>query len=320
MDRLRRRQVFADGGLPLAGEVLGLDAAVEEHTHDFLEVAVVLGGSVTHLSRSGEQVLTAGAVTAVRPGRWHGYAGPEAAVVGNLYLGEELLHAELRWLLEVGPLGRFLLSGGTAAGRLDDAARERVRDRLAELAQVHPGRGTAGAVQAVALAVAVLAELARTRLDAGAGPSAVGPAVRHAVLLLGREPQRAWTMTALAAAVGHSVSHLHREFRAELGCTPMDWLARTRAEVAASLLVQTDRPVAWVGQQVGWPDPNYFSRCFRRAHGMSPTAYRARNSAAPSPLPSADPAGRAEPVTGDRAGAPRLGSPHETTRGWLPRA
>jgi AraC-like DNA-binding protein len=88
-------------------------------------------------------------------------------------------------------------------------------------------------------------------------------------------------MAELAAEVGHSISHLHREFRAQLGFTPMAWLARTRAEVAASLLVQTDRPVAWVGQQVGWPDPNYFSRCFRRAHGMSPTAYRARNASAP---------------------------------------
>lgn len=85
-------------------------------------------------------------------------------------------------------------------------------------------------------------------------------------------------MERLAGEVGHSVSHLHREFRAQLGLTPMAWLAQTRAELAASLLLQTDRPVAWVGRQVGWPDPNYFSRCFRRAYAMSPTAYRRRNS------------------------------------------
>lgn len=278
MDRLRRREVFADDGFPVAGEVVGLPAAVDEHTHDFLEVAVLLGGTVTHLGQTGRHPLVAGAVTVVRPGQWHGYAEPEQAVIGNLYLGEELLHRELRWLLDVGGLGRFLLRGGLSAGRLDGDARQGVRTRLAELAGVRARPGTAAAVQAVGLSVAVLAELARIPLDPAVPAADLGPGVRRAVLLLGREPQRPWTMVELSREVGLSVSHLHRAFRSQLGATPMAWLARTRAEVAASLLVQTDRPVAWVGQQVGWPDPNYFSRCFRRAHGMSPTVYRARNA------------------------------------------
>ena len=296
MDRLRRRQVFAPGGFPAAGEVVVLESAVEVHTHDFLEVAVLLGGTVTHLSQAGPQVLTAGAVTAVRPGQWHGYARPDGAVIGNLYLGEELLHSELRWLLDIGDLSRFLLRGGLSAERLDWHARSLVRTRLSELADVRARAGTAGAVQAVGLSIAVLAELARIRLDSGTGTSPFSAAVRRTVLLLGREPQRPWTMAELAAEVGLSVSHLHREFRAQLGFTPMVWLARTRAEVAASLLVQTDGPVAWVGRQVGWPDPNYFSRCFRRAHGMSPTAYRARNASPSAPV-------RRSP----RAGAARAG-------------
>lgn len=282
MDRLHRREVFAAEGLPAAGEVVDLDTPVQVHTHDFLEVAVLLGGTVTHLSQTGGRALTAGAVTAVRPGQWHGYARPEQAVIGNLYLGEEVLHRELRWLLDVSDLSRFLLRGGLSAGRLEPRARDVVRARLGELANLRARPGTAGAVEAVGLSIAVLAELARIRLDSGAPASAFSPAVRRTVLLLSREPQRPWAMAELAAEVGHSVSHLHREFRAQLGSTPMAWLARTRAEVAASLLVQTDRSIAWVGQQVGWPDPNYFSRCFRRAYGMSPTAYRARNA---SPRP-----------------------------------
>lgn len=291
MDRLRRREVFPAGGFPAAGDVVSLRAAVEVHAHDFLEVAVLLDGSVVSLTAEGRQVLRAGAVTAVRPGQWHGYADPEQAVIGNLYLGEELLHRELRWLLDVGDLSRFLLRGGVSAEGLASSGRAAVSTRLAELAELAgSGPGTAAAVQAVGLATTVLAELARVRLGAGPTTEAFSPAVRRTVLLLGREPQRPWTMAELAAEVGHSVSHLHREFRGQLGATPMAWLARTRAEVAASLLVQTDQPVAWVGQQVGWPDPNYFSRCFRRAHGLSPTAYRARN---------------APP-------APGLGSPHRT--------
>ncbi len=281
MDRLRRRQVFDTDGFPAAGEVVRLDSAVEGHTHDFLEVAVLLAGTVTHLSQTGRHILNAGAVTAVRPGQWHGYALPKQAVIGNLYLGEELLHRELGWLLDIGDLSRFLLRGGLSRGHLDPRPRDVVALRLAELADLRAKPGTADAVRAVGLSIAVLAELARIRLDAGATTPPFSPGVRRAVLVLSREPQRPWTMAELAAEVGLSVSHLHREFRGQLGFTPMAWLARTRAEVAASLLVQTDRPVGWVGQQVGWPEPNYFSRCFRRAHGMSPTAYRARNASLP---------------------------------------
>jgi AraC family L-rhamnose operon transcriptional activator RhaR len=276
MERLRRRQVFGPDGYPIAGDTVTLTGSVEEHTHDFLELAVVLAGRATYLSSAGPRQLEPGAVTAVRPGQRHGFSQPDRAVVGNLYLGEELLLAELRWLLEIGDLARFLLRGGVAGGRLDPASRDRVRTRLTELAGRTAAPGTADALYAAGAAYGVLAELARVPLVTE-GPRDLSTAVRQTILLLARQPAEPWTMAALAGEVGVSVSHLHREFRAQLGLTPMAWLAKTRAEVAASLLLQTDQPIAWVGRQVGWADPNYFSRCFRRAYRMSPTTYRQRN-------------------------------------------
>jgi AraC family L-rhamnose operon transcriptional activator RhaR len=294
MDRLRRRQVFGSDGYPVAGAVIALDAPVDTHTHDFLELAVLLEGRVTYASGPGDHLLEPGAVMAVRPGDWHGYADQHDAVIANLYLGAELLHTELRWLLEVGDLGRFLLRGGLAAQRLDGPGREAVRSRVRELADVHPQPARASAVLAVGLACAALAELGAVRLDQDRRPGFSIP-VRRLLLVVGRRPAHPWTMAELASDVGLSVSHLHREFRDQLGVTPMAWLARTRAELAASLLLQTDRPVGWVGAQVGWPDPNYFSRCFRRAYGISPSAYRQRNTAPPTTLtpPDAPVGGRA---------------------------
>jgi AraC family L-rhamnose operon transcriptional activator RhaR len=89
-------------------------------------------------------------------------------------------------------------------------------------------------------------------------------------------PDADWTMADLARLTGHSVSHLHREFKAQLGISPLAWLSRSRGELAAVALIQTDEPVAEIGRGVGWADPNYFSRVFRRRYGTSPTAYRRR--------------------------------------------
>lgn len=277
MDRLRRRQVFGPDGFPVAGALITLDAPVETHTHDFLELAVLVDGTVTYATATGDHLLEAGAVMAVRPGGWHGYTDQHDAVIANLYLGEELLHTELRWLLGIGDLGRFLLRGGLAGQRLDSSGRTAVRTRITELADVHAEPARASAVLAVGLCCAILAELGQLRLDDDRRPALSAP-VRQLLLLVGRRPAHQWTMSQLAGEVGLSVSHLHREFRSQLGSTPMAWLARTRAEIAASLLLQTDRPVGWVGAQVGWPDPNYFSRCFRRAYGVSPSTYRQRNA------------------------------------------
>lgn len=277
MDRLRRRQVFGADGYPVAAAVLALDAPVETHTHDFLELAVLLEGSVAYASPHGDRSLEAGAVMAVRPGDWHGYSEQRGAVIANLYLGPELLHGELRWLLEIGGLGRFLLRGGVAVDGLGADGRDRVRDRVAELSRLRAEPGRASAVLAVGLTCTVLGELGVLRLDADRRP-ALSPPVRSVLLLMGQQPARPWTMAELAAEVGLSVSHLHREFRGQLGLSPMAWSARNRAEHAAALLLQTDRPVGWVGAQVGWPDPNYFSRCFRRAYGVSPSTYRQRNA------------------------------------------
>jgi len=38
----------------------------------------------------------------------------------------------------------------------------------------------------------------------------------------------------------------------------------------------TDQSVATIARQVGYDDPLYFSRIFRRVHGVSPSEYRNR--------------------------------------------
>ena len=62
----------------------------------------------------------------------------------------------------------------------------------------------------------------------------------------------------------------------------MTYLARHRAERAAALLMHTARPVKDIGYEVGWSDPNYFARRFRKFFACSPTAYRASKSARPT--------------------------------------
>jgi AraC-like DNA-binding protein len=80
---------------------------------------------------------------------------------------------------------------------------------------------------------------------------------------------------ALARAAYLSPAHFSREFRRAFGETPHRYLLTRRLERAAALLRNTDRSVADICFTVGLRSVGSFTTSFRRAYGMSPTAYRA---------------------------------------------
>ena len=78
----------------------------------------------------------------------------------------------------------------------------------------------------------------------------------------------------MAAAVGVSRSSLARKMKSLMGVSAAEFVRRTRMSHAARLLTTTTLPVKEVAWQCGFTDLNYFGKCFKSAHGSTPTAYR----------------------------------------------
>ena len=89
-----------------------------------------------------------------------------------------------------------------------------------------------------------------------------------------RNYARRLTVEGVAAQVGVSRSCLYRAFMLEYDCSPSDYLIRYRVERACQLLGHSELSVGAVAASVGFEDPYYFSRAFRRAMGTTPSAYR----------------------------------------------
>lgn len=81
----------------------------------------------------------------------------------------------------------------------------------------------------------------------------------------------------LASMARLSQSHYAARFRRTTGYSVLEYQTRLRMASARELLDTTDRTVASIAHQVGYDDPLYFSRQFRKAHSMSPTEYRAQD-------------------------------------------
>ena len=79
----------------------------------------------------------------------------------------------------------------------------------------------------------------------------------------------------MALLCNMSPSRFCHEFKATFAVTFVEYLAQYRMEQAKRLLVNPTMPVADVAVAVGFNDPSYFTRVFRKQEGVSPSEYRA---------------------------------------------
>jgi AraC-like DNA-binding protein len=82
----------------------------------------------------------------------------------------------------------------------------------------------------------------------------------------------------LARQVNLSVPHFVRSFKRIFEVSPMQYIIQKRMTLACSLLVETSSPLKRVGLSVGYEDPYYFSRLFKKVMGVSPSVYRESGS------------------------------------------
>lgn len=106
--------------------------------------------------------------------------------------------------------------------------------------------------------------------------AAMDSRVQQALDYLCRHYAEPVSVAALARACSLSESRLAHLFRAETGQTPMQFLEKHRIERARALLAATPEPISRIGLAVGFPNPLYFSRVFRKHAGCSPRAFRRR--------------------------------------------
>lgn len=78
----------------------------------------------------------------------------------------------------------------------------------------------------------------------------------------------------LASLQNVSDSYLSALFHRENGTTITEYVSERRMEIAAELLLTTHLQIQTVAQHCGITDVNYFSKVFKKHHGLTPKQYR----------------------------------------------
>jgi len=67
---------------------------------------------------------------------------------------------------------------------------------------------------------------------------------------------------------------LNQIFIKEVSMTCMNYFEKMRMSLAQTMLAETELQIAEIADRVGYPDPNYFAKVFKKYTGVTPSKYR----------------------------------------------
>lgn len=272
------------GAVPLPGEEPPpIDLTEVPHAHDAWEIVFVCTGGGTHVTDSREYQVGRGDVFVVPADTMHFFRHREGMTHANLMYDPARLTLPWDEIAEFPGYYALFVVGprlGTVRGRVghcrlaEEAIRpfERMLDEMRELQELQPAGHRAMLYERFLNLVLSLCE-AYAREESGDARNHRGFSTLLA--LLERQYHERWDVPRMAGVAAMSERTLQYRFRRTFGTTPTGYLHRLRIDRASPLL-EGGSSVTDAALAVGFSDPNYFSRVFRRQTGRSPRAY-ARN-------------------------------------------
>lgn len=82
------------------------------------------------------------------------------------------------------------------------------------------------------------------------------------------------TVEELAKLLSLSLSSFKREFKTTYNDSPTNYINKRRLEKAKQLLLQSNNNINEIAYEIGFNDPLYFTRLFKKKIGIPPTQYR----------------------------------------------
>ena len=243
------------------------------HRHDFTELVLAYSGSGIHAADGQSRCVARGDVILVPRGSEHAYVeAGSLSYVNVIFDSAVALDDPLSEGVSLAPSlekGSGVVYFSLSASALGESLA--LVNRIdQELFRKEAGYG----LMAKALFIQLWAHLSREREWGRSDGESSESRVRRLADRLARVPSLGLSVDEMAAEARTSPRNFRREFKRITGESPLARVSRLRIDEAKGLLGETDKTVTQIALLVGFEDPAYFARAFRRAEGLSPKAYR----------------------------------------------
>lgn len=98
--------------------------------------------------------------------------------------------------------------------------------------------------------------------------------VTHTILFMKANLEKKLSVEDMAQQNNLSCSHFSTLFRKATGMPPIDYFINIKMQKACQLLYSNDVQIKAIALEIGYDDPYYFSRVFKKYMGISPEQYK----------------------------------------------
>lgn len=228
------------------------------------QLLYVSGGSAVFYRQGKPITLAAGSMTAYFPGE------PQE------YIFSASRQTEVCWVHFSGTEAASLLrsSGFGASGTVSCSLQPEYRELFQQMIQELQFCRTGFEDLLPLLLRQLLVLIRRGSMEAASGSTKIPQKILEAVRYFNEHFAEPISVSGYAENQHISVCWFIRSFRLSMGVSPMQYITSVRLNRARTLLESTGYTVQEIAAMVGYDNPLYFSRLFRKHMGEPPSHYR----------------------------------------------
>ena len=258
------------------------------HTHDFVELVLVMAGTAVHRVGSTSYQLEAGDVFVINRHHLHGYECPTSFHIVNLLIREPFfrrvapLFADLPGYQSLFTIGAHSTKASVFDSRMRMGGADWKRvEELVNLMERESARSSQGGeAMAEAYLTLIVGILARAYGQVRMSPVPMVTRIGQLLALIEQNADQPVSLSDLSRVAMMSERSLLRKFKEATGSAPLEHLIRIRLRKACALLQAPGESVTHqeIADRCGFVTGNYFARQFKRHLGCSPSDWVKKNS------------------------------------------
>ncbi len=255
---------------------------VPMHTHSFLELSYIIGGTIEHNLDGQISTLSPGDYLIVDYGSRHSYKSLDGSNIENidcLFL-PELLDPVLKGTKSLRMLLEHYLLHFNIQALVQNPARMVFHDhtgqirKLLDLIDEESKKREAGYIPLIRCYLIEILLLTMRRLH-DARVAATGQDIGALIIAyIAEHYMEPLTLQDLAQRLNYSLPYISKRFKTDVGVSFVNYLQNYRVMQGCRLLSSTNKTIAEIAEMVGYHDVKFFSEIVKRNTGLSPADFR----------------------------------------------